>query len=188
MNEQDELEVLGSLWRTESAQVPVDLERVVRNETWRMSLNVAVEVMIAIVFLGGSFWLSMAQPEIEFLVLAVGVWMVTMYTLIWSWTNRAGTWAASARNTRGFLELSLRRCRRELAAIWYGFYLLGFEVVLLGTWQAWYWSGHSPAPTLDIWLLAAFVPVVFLFALLALRRRWRQKLERLEALERDLIG
>ena len=153
-----------------------------------MGLYAALEAAISIAFLGGSLWLAIAQPVPEFVVLAIGIWIVTLAALIWSWKNRVGTWAASTSDTIGFLELSLRRCRARLAAIRYGFYLWTVEVILLAIWHTWFWSRHQPAPSLEAWLLAALLPVAFLAALLVLRRYWRLKLARLEELERGLIG
>jgi hypothetical protein len=132
--------------------------------------------------------LAVTQPAAEFAVLAIGVWIITLAALIYSFANRAGTWRATGQDTRAYLTLCLRRCRAGLAAIRFGFYLLAVEVVLLASWHAWYWSTRNPAPALETWLLAACLPAAFLVALLALRIHRRRELARLESLERELIG
>jgi hypothetical protein len=153
-----------------------------------MRVYAATEVVLSAVFLGGSLWMAVTRPVPEFVVLAIGVWIITLAALIYSFANRAGTWEAAARDARGYLALSLRRCRAGLAAIRFGFYLLALEVVLLAAWHFWYWSSRRPAPPLDAWLVAACLPAVFLIALLALRAHRRRELARLESLERELFN
>jgi hypothetical protein len=151
-------------------------------------VHAATEVLLSIAFLSGSLWMALTQATSEFVVLAIGVWIITLAALAFSFSNRAGIWEAAAQDTRGYLTLCLRRCRAALAAIRFGFYLLAVEVVLLAGWHASYWSTRTPAPTLEAWLLAACLPGAFLVALLRLRARRRRDLARLEALERELIG
>jgi hypothetical protein len=188
MSETNDLEVLGSVWRAQKPQVSADLERRVRRQTLWMGVHAAAEVLLSVALLGGSAWLAIMQSTPEFAALAVGVWIITVAALIYSFANRAETWAAAAQDTRGYLALSLRRCRAGLAAIRFGFYLLALEVVLLAAWHAWYWSSRRPLPPLENWLLAACLPAFFLVALLALRTKRRSELARLEAAERELIG
>lgn len=187
MNEANDLEVLGSIWRTEASTIPVDLPRRVRRQSMWMRVYAAMELLLSVAFLGASLWWAAAHPTPEFVVLAIGVWIITLSALIYSFANRAGTWDATGRDTRSYLTLSLRRCRAGLAAIRFGFYLLAVEVVLLASWHAWYWSSRNP-PALETWLLAACLPAVFLIALLALRTHRRRELALLESLERELIG
>jgi hypothetical protein len=186
MNEANDLEVLGSVWRTEVPGVPADLRRRVRRQSVRMRVHAAMDVLLAVAFLGTSLWWAVSQPAPEFVVLAIGVWIITLSALIYSFANRAGTWEATGQDTRAYLTLCLRRCRAGLAAIRFGFYLLAVEVVLLAGWHGWYWSTRNPAPALETWLLAASLPAAFLVVLLALRIHRRRELARLESLEREL--
>jgi len=188
MSEANDLEVLGSVWRTGVPSVPADLRRRVRRQSVRMRLYAAMEVLLSIAFLGTSLWLAVTPPTPKFVVLTIGVWIITLAALIYSLANRAGTWGATAQDTRAYLTLCLRRCRAGLAAIRFGFYLLAVEVVLLAGWHAWYWSTRKPAPTFEAWLLAACLPAAFLVALLAMRRHHRRELAWLKSLERELIG
>jgi hypothetical protein len=130
----------------------------------------------------------MVQATPESLVLAVGVWMVTLTAAIYSLQNRAGTWKPATLDTAGFLRLSQRRCRADLRATTLGLYLLLAEVLLLSAWHAWYWSRHSPSPPLRVWLLAACLPIAFLVTLVAIRIRKRREWNRLQDIERDLFG
>jgi hypothetical protein len=188
MSEANDLEVLGSVWRTEVPTVPVDLPRRVRRQSTWMRVHAAIDLLVSVTFLGTSSWWAVAHPTPEFVVLAIGVWIITLSALIYSFANRAGTWEATGQNTGAYLTLCLRRCRAGLAAIRFGFYLVAVEVVLLTGWHAWYWSTRNPPPAVQTWLLAACLPAAFLIALLALRAHRRRELARLESLERELIG
>lgn len=188
MNESKELEILASAWQAESPSLPVDLERMVRRQGLWIVLNAACGVLVSIAFLGGSLWWAIAHPEPEFVALAVGIWMITLATVIYSFANQAGTWSPAAEDTRAFLALSLKRCRAGLRGIRFGFYLLAIEVILLAAWHAWYWSSHAPVPPLKNWLVAACLPLAFAAVLTGLRIRKLRELARLEMLERQIIG
>lgn len=188
MNEANELNALQAAWQQESPAVPPDLRKLVDRQTWLIRLHTAVELLISAVFLGGSLWLAIVMQGPEFVVLAIAVWIVTLTAMIYSLWNRAGTWQPAAHDTHEFLQLSLRRCRAGLRAVAFGLYLLLAQVLLLALWHTWYWSGHSPVPGIQDWLLALCVPVVVLAVLLVLRTRGRRELNRLESMERSLFG
>jgi hypothetical protein len=187
MSEANDLEALRSVWRTEVPGVPADLRRRVRRQSVRMRVYAVVDVFLSVAFLGASLWWALIKPIPEIVVLAAGVWIITLSALIFSFLNRAGMWAATGQDTRSYLTLCLRRCRAGLAALRFGFYLLAVEVVLLAAWHTWYWSTRSPVPSLEAWLLAACLPAAFLIVLVALHSRRRRELARLESLERELI-
>jgi hypothetical protein len=187
MNEHKELELLESAWRAESPALPVDLERMVRRQGLWMMLNTAIGLLNAAAFLTASLAWAIRHPEPEWIVLAVGIWIVTVATVIYSLANRAGTWSPEAHDTRAFLAVSLKRSRAGLQAIRFGFYLLAVEVVLLAAWHTWYWSRRGPVPPITNWLIAGCLPLVFLVTLWTLYRYRRRELSRLEALEHRLI-
>ena len=186
MNDARELDLLQSAWRENAETIPAGLRQLVHRQTWLMRLGAAAEVLVAMAFLAGSIWLARTQPEPQFRVLAIAIWIITLAAAICSFQNRAGTWRPSSLDTRACLELLLRRCSASLRGITFGFYLLLVEVLLLAGWHTWYWSSHSPAPGIAFWLSASSVPAVFLIVLLILRRRKQRELNRLEALRRDL--
>lgn len=188
MNEAQELELLQHAWRKRREAVPEDLYRIVLRQTWRMRLHAAVDVLIGAAFLGGSLWKILADPSVEFIVLAVGIWIVTISALIYSFRNRAGMWTAAEQNTNEFLNLSMLRCRSALRATTFGLWLLLVQVWFIGSWHAWYWSSRSPTPSFGTWILASIVPIAFLAALLTTRSHRRRELRRLERLHRELIG
>jgi hypothetical protein len=187
MNDANELDVLQAAWQQPTGAVPPDLRKLVDRRTWLIRLHTAIELLISVIFMGGSLWLAIAMPGPEFVVLAIAVWIVTLTAMIYSLWNRAGTWQPAAHDTREFLQLSLRRCRAGLRAVRFGLWLLLAQVLLLGSWHAWYWSRHSPVPGIRDWLPALCVPVVVLAVLLVLGVRGRRELRRLESMQRALF-
>jgi hypothetical protein len=187
MNEEHDMDILKAAWREAGAAQPPDLGRLVRRQSRLIRLHAAMEILVAIVFLGGSLWLALAMPTPEFVVLAVAVWIITLAALFSSLRNRAGTWGPAGPSTREFLDLSLRRCRSSLRGVRLGLWLLLIEVLFLAGWHAWYWSAHSPAPPLLYWLPAMCLPLAFLIGLLALRARYRREWTRLENMQHELF-
>jgi hypothetical protein len=188
MNDAEELKHLQNAWRQESRAVPDDLYRTVVRETRLMRFQAAVSALLGLAFLGGSLWKAVADPSVEFIALTVGVWIVTISALIYSFRIRAGTWAATEQNTNEFVSLSIRRCRAALQATTFGLWLLLVQVLFIGSWHAWYWSRHTPVPSAGTWVLAAALPIAFLISLLTVRAYRRRELRRLEHLHRELIG
>ncbi|HMC57896.1 MAG TPA: hypothetical protein VKJ01_01770 [Candidatus Solibacter sp.] len=193
MNDANELDALQAAWREArpagaQGEDPPGLRKLVDRQTWLIRLHTAMELLISAAFLGASLWLAIAMPGPEFVVLAIAVWIITLTATIYSLWNRAGTWQPAAHDTHEFLQLSLRRCRAGLRAVTFGLYLLLAQVLLLASWHGWYWSGHSPVPGIQDWLLALCLPVVVLAVLLVLRTRGRRELDRLESMQRALFG
>lgn len=188
MNDSEELEVLQHAWQAESRAVPDDLCRIVVRQTRLVRFHAAVDILLGLAFLGASLWKAGADPSVEFIVLAVGVWIVTIFALTLSFRNRAGTWEPTQQNTSEFLSISIRRCRAALRATTFGLWLLLVQVLFVGSWHAWYWSRRTSVPSVGTWILASALPIAFLIALLMIRGHRRRELLRLERLHRELIG
>lgn len=188
MNDAEELELLHRAWCKESRPIPNDLYRAVRRQTRLMKVYASVEILLALAFLVVTLWKAVVDSSPEFIVLAVGVWVVTVATLIYSFRNRAGTWEAAAQNTNEFLSLSIRRCHSALRATIFGLWLLLVQVLLVGSWHAWYWSGRTSVPSVATWLVASALPIGLLIALLTVRSQKQRHLRRLERSHQELMG
>ena len=188
MNDTEELELFRHAWGEENRAVPDDLYSIVVRQTRLIRLHAAVSVLLGLAFLGASLWKAVVEPSAQFIVLAAGVWIVTISALTYSFRNWAGTWEPTAQNANEFLRLSIRRSRAGLRAATFGLWLLLVQVLFIGSWHAWYWSRRTSVPSAGTWLLASTLPLAFLIALLILRSRRRRELRRLERLHRELIG
>lgn len=187
MNQDErELESMTHLWNAETPSVPMGLAEKVRREGVWLRVHAALALTLVAGFLGGSLWAAVHFGSTEWVVLAIGVWMVSVYASIYQWQNGSATWTPESETTEAFVRLSLRRCRASLRGVRFGLWLLLVEVLLLGAWQAWYWSSRAERPTVETWVWAAMVPLVLLVALLGLRTYRRSELARLEQLEREL--
>ena len=188
MNDTEELELFQQAWREESRVVPDDLYRIVIRQTRLIRLNAALSTLLSLAFLGASLWKAVAEPSAEFIVLAVGVWIVTIFAATHSIRNWTGTWQPKAQNTSEFLCLSIRRSRAGVRSATFGLWLLLIQVLFIGSWHAWYWSRRTSVPSVGTWLLASALPLAFLIALLIIRSRRQRELRRLECLHRELMG
>jgi hypothetical protein len=181
----NELEVLAAVWQDEGpAENPADFCRRVRRQSFWMRVNALLEWLMAMAFLAGSLAQAIARPTPEYIVLAVGIWIITIGACLYSVANRAGTWSAAGEDPRAYLALSLRRCRARLAALRFALWFLAVEVALLGAWHAWFWSKRTP-PSLTVWLIVSLLPLGMLLVILYFRVRRGRELAQLESLERE---
>jgi hypothetical protein len=72
---------------------------------------------MAILFLGVSLWAAIHFRSAEFVVLAIGVWMLILATVILQLNNQASSWTPESQTTEEFIRISLRRCRSRLKAL-----------------------------------------------------------------------
>lgn len=185
-DDQRDLEALAATWKAKKQSVPAGLVRKVRRQgMWIRGHTVAAFAMAAL-FLGGSLRAAIHFGSVEFVVLAIGVWMLTLSTVLFQLGNLVSTWTPESHTTKEFISLSLRRCRSGLKGIRFGLGLLLVEVLLLGLWHYWYWSSRIERPPVHIWLLAALLPLAFLAGLLILRSYRLKELAWLEHIQREL--
>lgn len=185
-SELKELELLRAAWGEENGTVPAALGRLVRRQGRRIRVVAVTGVMAAALFLGGSLWVAIRMESVEFVVLAIGVWILTVGATIVQLQSQAKVWTAESETTEEFLRLSVRRCESSLRGIRFGLWLLLAETVLLSGWHAWYWSSRAASPAAGLWMFALAVPIAFLAGLLYLRSRRREELESLERIKRDM--
>ena len=107
-------------WRTDwetASPAPVDLTRRVERETRLMRRYVLLEILVTVVFGGGTIAVAALSTWDDALVLAVGVWIFIGVAWAMSMLLRRGAWAPMTATTAAFLELSILRCQRRLEAI-----------------------------------------------------------------------
>ena len=165
-----------------------DLRARVERETRRMHLFVIIEVIITIVFCGGTLGWTLLTRRTDALVLAIGVWFFTAAAWVISYLLRRDAWAPATLTTAAFIDLSILRCRRRYESV------AGQAVlyVLILTFDlAWIYAGRADRIALLPFLASQGVAWVWVVtALLAAaavtqRRRLRRELQGLESLRRQ---
>lgn len=111
-----ELQTWRTDWQT-SSPVPADLIRRVERETRVMRRYLLLEILITVVFGGGTIAAAALSTWDDALVLTVGVWIFIGVAWTMSMLLRRGAWAPMTTTTAAFLELSILRCQRRREAI-----------------------------------------------------------------------
>ena len=156
--------------------------------TRRMHLFLIIEVIITIVFCGGTLGWTLLTRRTDALVLAIGVWFFTAAAWVISYLLRRDAWAPATLTTAAFIDLSILRCRRRYESV-AGQALL--YVLILTFDLAWIYAGRADHIALLPFLASQGVAWVWVVtALLAAaavtqRRRLRRELQGLESLRRQ---
>jgi hypothetical protein len=175
-------------WLTDSPVLPSLKERVERETRW-MRRFVIGEVVVTIVFGGGSLAWAAYTLRSETLVLALGVWAFLAMAWTISFLLRRAAWTPLTATTTAFLDLSILRCRRRresiLAQAVLYLMILGFDFI-------WIYFTRDPAEPSVIALLASreFAwawPITLVLGVVAMqqRRRLTRELENLMDLRRQ---
>ena len=182
-----ELESWRRSWRAGTAAVPGLRERVER-ETRMMRRFVIGEVIITVVFCGGTLAWTLLSRRTDALVFAIGVWCFTAAAWVISYLLRRDAWAPATLTTSAFLDLSILRCRRRREAI----VAQAILYVLLLTFDlAWIHAARRESSSMIQFLtdpsIAWVWPVTAALAVAAVvqRRRLGRELERLGDLHRQ---
>lgn len=126
-----ELDAWRRHWQADSRVAPTLKQRVER-ETRAMRLFVIGEIVVTIVFGGGSLAWAALSLRTDVFVLALGVWGFLAIAWTISFLLRRGAWTPLTATTMAFVELSILRCRRRresiiLQGVLY-FMILGFDL------------------------------------------------------------
>jgi len=176
-------------WHAGQPAAP-DLRARVERETRRMRRFVIIEVIITIVFCGGTLGWTLLSRRTDALVLTVGVWFFTAAAWAISYLLRRDAWAPATLTTAAFIDLSILRCRRRYEsvvaqAILYVF-ILTFDL-------AWIYTGRADRIALLPFLTSPGVAWVWMVtallaaAAVAQRHRLRRELQGLESLRRQFV-
>jgi hypothetical protein len=172
-----ELHAWRSDWQTTSP-VPVDLTRRVERETRSMRRYLLLEILITVVFGGGTIAVAALSDWDDALVLTVGVWIFIGVAWTISMLLRRGAWAPLTATTAAFLELSILRCQRRREAV----VAQAVLYVTLLSFLLWWIYGHRSHQFEAVWDFLASEELWWVWlvtlVLAALAARQRQRLGR----------
>ena len=130
MNVNTELDAWRQQWQS-GVTVPLDLRRKVERQSRLMKMNLIAEILVTISIGGAVTGWAARSPDAGVILLAVGTWVYI--TIAWTFgliVNRS-SWSPSEQNTAAFIDLSVRRCRGSLAAVWFGAGMFLFQVAFV---------------------------------------------------------
>jgi hypothetical protein len=165
-------------WREQwqqDGEVPAGLRRKVARGTRNLRLMVALEVLVTVCIGGGYTLWAVAEPSAEMRVLAAAAWLFLGVAWAFAAINRRGTWRPAAVSTAEFVDLSIRRCERKLAAARFGVWLYFAEMVFCLVFLYRDPARREPLPA----VLFAVATPIFLAGLVRYRRKTRSELEEL---------
>ncbi len=156
MNTDMELETWRGQWQSETA-IPPALRRRVERQTRFMRIMLLADIFVTIAIGGATTLYAIKSPSPGTFWLDMGTWFMIAVAWAFSATVNRGNWGPSARTTAAFVDLSIRRCRARLAAVWFAaaFYLVQTAFVL-----GWVYL-HSPARQMPLpeWLWFSSMPI-----------------------------
>jgi hypothetical protein len=176
-----ELEAWREQWQADTA-VPADLRRKVERGSRNLRLVVALEVLVTVVLGGGGTLLAVVDSRAEMVTLAAAVWVFLGAAWAFAMMNRRGSWSPVTVSTAEFVDLSIRRCRSNLASAGFGAGLYFAEMAFCLTWLYWDPARRGPLPA----ILVGVATPIFLTGLVWYRRRKRAELAGLLELRRQV--
>ena len=191
MNVDTELEAWRQQWQS-GATVPVDLRRKVERQSRFMKIALIGDILVTITIGGATTGWAVRSPQPEIVLLSVATWIFIATAWAFSLTVNRGNWSPSAQDTAAFVDLSVRRCRSRLAAVWFAAGLFLFQTVFVLSWVYRNSPGHRQ-PLLT-WLLFGSIPIdtvwlctlAFFGFLVWFRRRKRAELAYLLGLQEQM--
>jgi hypothetical protein len=137
-------------WRTDwlaerasdSALLRQDLSRLVERKRRKMALALFGQLLFAAVMLAFSAWFASKRPTLEWILWAAVIWAGTFCAAGFAVWNQAGTWTTLSQSNAAFLDLSRKRCMRELRAIRLGRWSLAVQLAIVTSWLSWDFAMH----------------------------------------------
>lgn len=185
MNVDVELEQWREQWQA-GAAIPLDLRAKVERQSRWMRIGLAADLLVTLVIGGSTLAWAVRSPQPDILLLAAATWVFLAAAWAFTLSVHRDNWRPAAEDTTTFLELSVRRCRGRLAAVWFGAGLYICEIAFCLGWLTYREPGHhlNLLSNKLIWL----VTVAFFVALFWYRRRKLRELENLEQMRVGLAG
>ena len=188
MNVDTELEVWRQQWQSGTA-VPLDLRRKVERQSRFMMLGLIADIVVTITIGGTTIAWAVRSPQPNIVLLAVATWIFIFTAWCFSLTINRGKWSPSAEDTAAFVDLSVRRCRGRLAAVWFAATLFLVQIVFVLGWV--YRNSPEQRQPLSTWLFFGSTPIdmvwlctiAFFVFLVWYRRRKREELAYLLGLQ-----
>jgi hypothetical protein len=124
-----------------------------------MKIALIADILVTVVIGGGITGWALSSPQHDIVVLAVMTWLFLAAAWTFALTTNRGNWSPSALDTAAFVDLSVRRCRSRLTAIWFAAGLSLTEIVFCLGWV----YNHSPEQRKPVltWLLFSSLPIDF---------------------------
>ncbi|MBC7924629.1 MAG: hypothetical protein H7039_03140 [Bryobacteraceae bacterium] len=115
MSVDTELDTWRREWQSEKGAMP-DLSAKVRSHSRFMWAMLAAEVLLTVLMAGTTTAWAIRSPEPDVIVFAGAVWLFIAVAWTFALRNRRGCWAPAALNALAYLDISIRRCHRGIAA------------------------------------------------------------------------
>lgn len=192
MNADAEMDLWRQQWQSETS-APLDLRHKVERQTRFMKIGLIGDVLVTIFVGGGTVAWALRSPKPDIVLLAGVTWLFLAAAWLFNLIVNRGNWSPAALDTTAFVELSVRRCRSRLAAVWFGAILFVCNIVFCLAWVYKHLpDGHEPllqwlffsSFAIDIVWLGTVAFAVFL---IWYRRRKRGELRYLLDLQRQLL-
>ena len=182
MNMDLELAEWRTDWLANEVSLRPDLHRLVDRKRRRMRLALFGELLFGAVMLAFSAWFACRRPTFEWILWAAVIWVGTFFAAGFKVRNKAGTWQAIQQSNAAFLDLSRRRCLRELRAIHVGRWFLGVQLAIVAPWLSWDFAVHRLAlrPYLFGIAVTILLAAAYLIWFAARERRVVRELQRLD--------
>lgn len=190
MNIDLELAEWRSEWLAEEAVPRIDLGDLVRRKTRRMRVELAAQLLWAVLLLGFSAWFASRRLAFEWVLWAAVIWTATFFAAGFAIWNTAGTWRALQESNAAFLDLSRRRCAHELRGIHIGRWALAIQLSIVAVWLSIDALMHRLAVSSYLFGIAVTILLgsVWLVAFARRERRIIRDFEWLEAVNRSETG
>ena len=166
-----ELELWSREWQSENA-VPANLRKAVERQSRWMRIALAADILVTVGIGGAALLLAVRSPRPEYVLLAAVTWFFIAAAWTFSLLVNRGNWSPAALDTAAFVELSVRRCRSRLAAVWFGAALYLVEMAFCLGWL----YRYAPRPWTPPWSWLAPATLLFSGGLVWYRRKKRAEL------------
>ncbi len=178
-----ELETWREQWRQESA-VPTDLRRRVERQSRRMRIMRACEILITVVFGGGTILSAVRSGRADVWVLAALTWVSIAIAWAMSLMSTHDLWSPASADHAAFLDLSIRRCRAQIQATVLAALLYCFNLAFTLAWVYRAQPLRNVCAFLISWRVCVVwaVTLIFFVWMVRHRRAKRVELARLESM------
>lgn len=156
MNTDAELEIWRKQWQS-GTTVPLELRTKVERQSRFMKIALIADILVTIVMGGGTTGWAVRAPQPDIVLLAAATWVFLAAAWTFTLTVNRGKWSPSAQDTAAFVNLSVRRCRGRLAAVWFASGLFLFQIVFVLGWV--YRNSPAHRQPLLTWLLFGSTPI-----------------------------
>jgi hypothetical protein len=118
-----------------------------------MRIALIADILVTIVMGGGATAYAAYAQQADTVLLAAVTWLFLACAWTFVLTMSRGTWSPSALDTAAFVDVSIRRCRSALAAVWFAGGLFLCELLFCLGWI----YARSPEQRVPVWVWLATV-------------------------------